>query len=86
MYDGSVNQQSGFIQINRWIFSPQAPTYRLRLQLIRRRHDALIKEMLAAEDLPTLAFDKADAFDYHFMAHLMGKLQASTDQAVRACV
>lgn len=40
--------------------------------------------MLAAEDLPTLAFEKADAFDYHFMAHLMGKLQASTDQAVRA--
>jgi hypothetical protein len=51
--------------------------------LIRRRHDALIKEMLAAEDLPTLALDNADAFDYHFMAHLMGKLQASTDQAVR---
>jgi hypothetical protein len=47
------------------------------------RHDALIREMLAAEDLPTLALDKADAFDYHFMAHLMGKLQASSDQAVR---
>lgn len=42
--------------------------------------------MLAAEDLPTLALDKADAFDYHFMAHLMRKLQASTDQTVRVWI
>ncbi len=39
--------------------------------------------MLASEDMPTLAFEQADRFDYHFMAHLMGKLQASTDAAVR---
>lgn len=47
-----------------------------------QRHDALIQELLSAEDLPTLAFERADAFDYHFMAHLMGRLQASNDQGV----
>lgn len=52
----------------------------------KKRHDALIQELLAAEDLPTLAFERADAFDYHFMAHLMGRLQASNDQGVRVCV
>lgn len=50
---------------------------------MENRHDALIEQLLAAEDLPTLAFDNADQFDYHFMAHLMGKVQAATDQAVR---
>lgn len=54
-----------------------APTY-----IYTNRHDALIQELLGAEDLPTLAFERADAFDYHFMAHLMGKLQAATDQGV----
>lgn len=46
----------------------------------------MIQQLLAAEDLPTLAFEQADQFDYHFMAHLMGRAQAATDQTVRPIV
>lgn len=52
----------------------------------QHRYDALIRQLLAAEDLPTLAFEQADQFDYHFMAHLMGRVQAATDQGVRRVV
>jgi hypothetical protein len=37
--------------------------------------------MLASSDLPTLALEKADSFDYHFMSYLMQRLQSSTDEA-----
>lgn len=50
--------------------------------LLKNRFEALVQELLAAEDLPTLALEKADAFDYNFMAHLMQRVTAATAQDV----
>lgn len=38
--------------------------------------------MLSAEDLTSLALEKADAFDYNFMNQLMTRLNAATSQEV----
>ncbi|TFJ80982.1 hypothetical protein NSK_007625 [Nannochloropsis salina CCMP1776] len=60
-------------------FSSSAATASDVKALNSERFDSLVKELLSASDLPALALSKADAFDYHFMSHLMQRLQASTD-------
>jgi len=49
--------------------------------LLILRFDNLVSKMLASSDLPTLALEEADSFDYHFMSYLMQRLQASQDEA-----
>ena len=41
-----------------------------------------MQELLAAEDLPTVALERANNYDYHFMSHLMQRVNAATSDEV----